>query len=97
MAQNTGNPQQQAETLTVYGADWCPDVRRSRKLLDAQGERYVYVNLDHDKPAEALVRRLQGGKRRIPTLVWPDGAFIVEPTDEQLSEYLNSQAADWRQ
>lgn len=78
--------------LTVYGADWCPDVRRSRKTLESAGIDYIYVNVDHDKSASTLVRRLQGGKRRIPTLVWPDNTFLVEPTNDQLSERLMRQA-----
>ncbi|MFI2651625.1 glutaredoxin family protein [Micromonospora fulviviridis] len=76
------------DELVVYGAGWCPDVRRSRALLDAARVPYLYVDVDEDQAATELVRRLQQGQRRIPTLVWPDGSFLVEPTDDQLQAHL---------
>ncbi|SCG76266.1 glutaredoxin family protein [Micromonospora coxensis] len=74
--------------LVVYGTGWCPDVRRSRALLDAAGIAYDYVDLDEDRAATELVRGLQQGARRVPTLLWPDGTFLVEPTDDQLRAHL---------
>ncbi|OKI62502.1 NrdH-redoxin [Micromonospora sp. CB01531] len=78
------------DALVVYGTGWCPDVRRSRALLDRAGIAYTYVDLDEDEAATELVRRLQRGRRRIPTLLWPDGSLLVEPTDDQLRAHLNS-------
>jgi mycoredoxin len=80
--------------LVVSGTGWCPDVRRSRALLDAAGVTYHYVDLDQDKDATTLVRRLQHGRRRIPTLLWPDGTFLVEPTDEELRSRLAQREAE---
>jgi mycoredoxin len=74
--------------LTVYGASWCPDVKRSRALLDREGVEYSYVDVEADAEAERRVRELQDGARRIPTIVWEDGSFLVEPSDEELSGRL---------
>ncbi|WP_103341986.1 glutaredoxin domain-containing protein [Amycolatopsis sp. CA-126428] len=74
--------------LTVYGASWCPDVKRSRALLDREGVEYSYVDVEADAGAERRVRELQDGARRIPTIVWEDGSFLVEPSDEELSGRL---------
>ncbi|GAA4543993.1 glutaredoxin family protein [Amycolatopsis samaneae] len=74
---------------TVYGASWCPDVKRSCALLDGTGVAYDYVDVEADAAAEALVRELQGGARRIPTIVWPDGTHLVEPSDDELTAHLN--------
>lgn len=74
--------------LTVYGASWCPDVKRSRELLDREGVDYSYVDVEADAAAEARVRELQDGARRIPTIVWEDGTFLVEPSDDELSARL---------
>jgi mycoredoxin len=72
----------------VYGASWCPDVKRSRALLDAAGVEYDYVDVEADPAAEKLVRALQNGARRIPTIVFADGSHLVEPTDDELSARL---------
>ncbi|SEP47583.1 glutaredoxin family protein [Amycolatopsis saalfeldensis] len=73
----------------VYGASWCPDVKRSRALLDAEGVEYDYVDVEADTAAEALVRELQGGPRRIPTIVFGDGTHLVEPSDDELAARLS--------
>ncbi|MFG3420883.1 glutaredoxin family protein [Micromonospora sp. NPDC049460] len=80
--------------LVVYGTGWCPDVRRSRAVLDAAGVAYHYVDLDRDQAATRLVRRLQHGRRRVPTLLWPDGTCLVEPTDEDLRTHLDQREAE---
>ena len=74
--------------LVVYGAGWCPDVRRSRTLLEAEGVAHRYVDVEADAAATELVRRLQDGARRIPTIVFPDGSYLVEPSDEELRARL---------
>ena len=80
------------DELVVYGTGWCPDVRRSRAVLDGAGVAYRYVDLDADRAATRLVRRLQHGRRRIPTLVWPDGSILVEPSDDELRARLAAPA-----
>lgn len=76
------------QALVVYGASWCPDVRRSRALLERAGAAYRYVDIEEQPAAAQQVRQLQGGRRRIPTLVWPDGSHLVEPSDDELRAAL---------
>jgi len=76
--------------VVVYGASWCPDVRRSRAVLDGAGEPYTYVDLDADKAAVKRIRELQKGARRIPTIVIGAGTVLVEPTDDELREQLGA-------
>lgn len=76
------------ERVTVYGADWCPDVQRSRALLDGAGVAYAYVDVEADPHAEATVKRLQDGARRIPTILLPGGGVLVEPSDPELTDAL---------
>ena len=80
------------DELVVYGTGWCPDVRRSRTVLDDAGVAYRYVDLDADRDATRLVRRLQHGRLRIPTLVWPDGSVLIEPSDDELRDRLTASA-----
>lgn len=87
----TVNDHARDDELVVYGTGWCPDVRRSRALLDAARVPYRYVDVDEDQAATDLIRGLQRGRRRIPTLVWPDGSFLVEPTDDELRAHLTGQ------
>jgi glutaredoxin-like protein len=73
--------------ITMYGAEWCSDCRRSKKVLDASGVEYAYVDLEAD-PAAADVAKGISGRANIPVIVFPDGSHVVEPSDELLREKL---------
>jgi glutaredoxin len=76
------------EQLTVYGAEWCRDCRRSKAVLDVRRVSYVYVDLvaqpERADEAEALT-----GRKTIPVLVFPDGEQLVEPTNAELCAKLD--------
>jgi len=76
------------EALMFYGTAWCPDCTRARSFLDKQ--RIAYVNVDIDKSPEgrAVVEKLNRGNRSVPTIVFPDGTFLVEPSTAQLAQKL---------
>ncbi|HEX8997546.1 MAG TPA: FAD-dependent oxidoreductase [Ktedonobacterales bacterium] len=74
--------------LTVYGASWCTDCRRSKKFLGEQRIHYHWVDIEQDAEAQALVERLNDGKRIIPTILFEDGSILVEPTNAELAAKL---------
>jgi glutaredoxin len=69
--------------VTYYGADWCSDCRRSKKLMDTMGveyeERNVEESADYTAEAEAI-----SGLKNIPVILFEDGVHLVEPTDADL-------------
>tara|TARA_B100000686_G_scaffold32593_1_gene34070 strand:+ start:387 stop:629 length:243 start_codon:yes stop_codon:yes gene_type:complete len=77
-----------SKTITVYGADWCSDCKRSKRLLDSKNIEYTWVDVDNNEAALQTVKSLNQGKRIIPTIVFPNGDILVEPTDSQLSSKL---------
>src|SRR5262245_33411191 len=74
--------------VTVYGAYWCPDCRRSKKFLGEQFIPYRWVDIEQDKDGEAFVLQKNGGKRIIPTILFEDGSFLVEPSNAELARKL---------
>jgi len=77
--------------LTVYGASWCTDCRRAKKFLGEQRVHYHWVDIEQDPDGQALVERLNDGKRIIPTILFPDGSILVEPSNAELAAKLNLQ------
>ncbi len=75
--------------LTVYGAPWCPDCRQAKAFLAAHRIAYDWVDIDKDPDGLATVRALQHGGQTIPTVVFPDGSILLEPSDAELAEKLN--------
>ena len=74
--------------VTVYGAYWCPDCRRSKKFLGEQFIPYRWVDIEQDKDGEAYVLQRNNGKRIIPLVLFEDDTFLVEPTNAELARKL---------
>lgn len=74
--------------LRVYGAPWCPDCRRSKQFLGELRVEYDWIDIDQDAEAAAYVRSLNSGKQIIPTIVFPDGSFLAEPSNDELARKL---------
>ena len=74
--------------LTVYGAHWCPDCRRSKQFLGEHQIPYHWVDIEEDKAAEQLVVQKNKGKRIIPLIVFEDDSFLAEPSNAQLAQKL---------
>jgi thioredoxin reductase (NADPH) len=74
--------------VTVYGAYWCPDCRRAKKFLGEQFIPYKWVDIEQDKNGEMYVLQKNEGKRIIPTIVFEDDTFLVEPSNAELAKKL---------
>jgi thioredoxin reductase (NADPH) len=78
----------EASKIRVYGAHWCPDCRRSKQFLGEHQIPYTWIDIEEDSEAEQFVIETNQGKRIIPTIVFEDGEFLVEPTNAQLAVKL---------
>lgn len=85
------DPRLNPETITLYDTGWCPDCKRSKQFFGEQRVPYQYVDIDHDAEAMAFVEQTNKGMRSIPTIVFPDGSVLVEPSNAQLAEKLGMQ------
>ena len=54
------------QQVTIYGADWCGDTRRSLRVLESAGVDFDYINVDENSEGEKKVIEFNKGKRRIP-------------------------------
>ena len=74
--------------ITVYGTEWCSDCMRSKRYFTTHNVGFDFIDVEADPRAEEEVRRLQGGERRIPTVVFADGTHLIEPTHQEIGEKL---------
>lgn len=75
-------------SITIYGAYWCPDCRRSKQFLGEHQIPYKWIDIEQDKVGEAYVLQKNNGKRIIPTIEFEDGAILVEPSNAELASKL---------
>ena len=76
--------------ITMYGAEWCKDCRRSNKFLDTNGVKYNFIDVEADENASAKVIEINGGMRSIPVIIFSDGSHLTEPSDAALKEKLEA-------
>ncbi len=74
--------------ITVYGAYWCPDCRRSKQFLGEHQIPYNWVDIEQDPAGEQFVIEKNDGKRIIPTIVFGDGTALVEPSNAEIAAKL---------
>ena len=74
--------------ITFYGTTWCGDSRRAQRVLDQHGIPYHWVDIDTDEAAAHYVESINHGFRSVPTIIWPDGSILVEPSTEELTKKL---------
>jgi thioredoxin reductase (NADPH) len=74
--------------IKVYGAPWCSDCRRSKQFLGEQRIAYDWIDIDQDPSGAELVKQRNGGKQIIPTIIFSDGSFLAEPSNDELARKL---------
>ena len=84
----TTPPSSATDPLVVYGASWCPDCRRAKQFLASHRVAYEWIDLEVQPERIAEVEALNNGKRIIPTIVFPDGSFLAEPSNDELADHI---------
>ncbi len=74
--------------IIVYGTTWCYDTFRAKKILDKNNIPYQWVDIDKDMEGRKFVEETNKGYRSVPTIVFPDGSILVEPSNDELSVKL---------
>ncbi len=79
------------DPIIVYSTVWCPDCKRAKKFLGEHRVPYENIDIEQDEKAMAFVQKVNNGMRIIPTIVFPDGSTLSEPSNAQLAEKLGMQ------
>ncbi len=74
--------------IQVYGASWCPDCRRAKRFLSDQRIAFAWHDVEHEPDGLRIVQERNNGNNVIPTIVFPDGSHLSEPTNEELAAKL---------
>jgi mycoredoxin len=81
------------EVITVYGTPWCGDCKRALRVLEQHQANYHYVDIEIDDRARTYVEQVNRGYQSVPTIVFPDGSVLVEPSSVALAQKLEAQNA----
>jgi len=71
-------------TVVVYSTTWCPDCRRAKKFFDKKKVPYIDVDIEKDEQGRDFIMKVNGGARTVPTIIFPDGKKLLEPSTKEL-------------
>lgn len=75
--------------IKFYATTWCHDCTRSKSFLDSRKIPYTFINIDEVPEGAEEVVKINNGLRSVPTIVFPNGTVLVEPTDEILAKAVD--------
>lgn len=76
--------------IILYGHGACPGVPPAKMMLNQAKADYEYINIHQDDEGRARVREINNGYESVPTLVFPDGSTLTEPSGGELSQKLET-------
>ena len=82
----TLNPTQ----IVMYTTQFCSDCHRAKKFFEANNIPYLNIQLEGNQEATEFVMQINNGYRSAPTIIFPDGSVLVEPSWNELKEKTNS-------
>lgn len=73
------------QQIKMYATTWCGDCRMAKRWFNSHNIPFEYINIEEDDEAAAYVVQVNRGKRSVPTIVFPDGSILVEPSSRELA------------
>lgn len=73
------------QKIVMYATTWCGDCRMAKRWFDQHGVAYDYINIEQNPEAAEYVMKVNGGMRTVPTIIFPDGSVLVEPSARDLA------------
>jgi mycoredoxin len=74
--------------LVMYTTTWCGYCVRLKRLMQREGIEFREVDIEGDPAAADLVMQANGGNRTVPTLAFPGGATLTNPSLDEVKAQL---------
>ena len=81
------------QPLTMYTTPWCGYCKRLKRQLAADGIEMTEVDIEQDQAAADFVMSVNGGFQTVPTVVFPDGSALTNPSAATVKARLHELAA----
>src|SRR5260370_15814483 len=74
--------------IVMYTTARSSNCRHAKRVFASLGVPYTEVKIAREPRAAELVRRLNGGMQSVPTILFPDGSRLVEPSNPSFEAKL---------
>ncbi len=79
------------KNIIIYGSPFCMMVGQVKAVLDRSNIVYEYIDISRNSEAAIRVKEINNGYASIPTLQFPDGSTLTEPSVSELCKRLREQ------
>jgi mycoredoxin len=77
-----------ADNLTMYSTPWCGYCQRLKAQLGREGIEFNEIDIEQDPESADFVMSVNGGNQTVPTVVFPNGKALTNPSLAQVKEML---------
>ena len=81
------------QPLTMYTTPWCGYCRRLKSQLAREGVEITEVDIEREPGAAEYVMAVNGGYQTVPTVLFPDGSTLTNPSVAAVKQRLEELAA----
>jgi mycoredoxin len=81
------------QPLTMYTTPWCGYCKRLKRQLAADGIEMTEIDIEQDQAAAEFVMTVNNGFQTVPTVVFPDGGALTNPSAATVKARLHDLAA----
>lgn len=74
--------------ITMYSTPWCGYCQRLKAQMGREGIAYTEIDIEQDPASAAFVESVNGGNQTVPTVVFPDGSAMTNPSIGQVKSKL---------
>jgi mycoredoxin len=79
--------------LTMYTTTWCGFCKNLKRQLGKVGIEITEVDIERDPAAAEFVMSVNGGNQTVPTVLFPDGSTLCNPSAAQVQKKLGELAS----
>lgn len=80
------------DELVMFTTTWCGYCVRLKRFMDREGIAYREVNIEDDPEAAEFVMTVNKGNRTVPTLRFPSGLALTNPSPSEIVAELRRSA-----
>lgn len=87
---------EQKQEIVLFTSNYCGHARSVKRFLTQHGIPVQVVNVDGNPEARARLIALNKGYASVPTLLFPDGSKLTEPSLSRLRQHFGIESESLR-
>jgi len=76
--------------IVMYTSEACGDCLKVKAFFEANHISFLQIGIEGDELAMDFVSKINRGYYSVPTIIFPDGSILTEPTWKELRKKIPS-------